>query len=81
MKNVIKKYVENLCEEDVKNFIKKSNYQINDNEISIIYYYIKNYCDDILDGKQEVFEKFKKEVSTSTYLEVMRLCDKYKKWL
>lgn len=81
MKDIIKNYVNNLTIEDVTNFIHKSNYHIKEEEIKIIYKYIKNYCDDILNENPEVFNKFKQEVCDETYNEVIKLCNKYKKML
>ena len=81
MKNVIKKYINNLTINDVKNFIEKSHYDICDDDANVIFYYIKHYPDEILNDKKEIFDKFKNEVSESTYKTVMSLCDKYKKML
>ena len=81
MKNVIKKYIDNLTIEEIKTFIKKSNYDICDDDANIIYYYLKHYPDEILDDKKEIFDMFKKEVSDNTYQTVISLCDKYKKML
>ena len=42
MKDIIKNYVNNLTLENVSDFIHKSNYHIKEEEIEIIYKYIKN---------------------------------------
>jgi len=81
MKDIIKNYVNNLTLENVSDFIHKSNYHIKEEEIEIIYKYIKNYCDDILNENPEVFAHFKEEVCEETYNEVMKLCQKYKKYI
>ena len=81
MKDIIKNYVNNLTYNDVVEFIHRSNYHIKEEEIEIIYKYIKNYCDDILNENPDVFSKLKHEVCEETYNEVMKLCNKYKKFL
>lgn len=81
MKNVIKKYIDNLTIEDIENYIDKGNYNITLNEVKTIYKYIKNYWEEVYDGNTNIFNDLKKEVSPSTFIEIMRLYDKYKKWI
>lgn len=81
LKEIIKNYVSNLTIDDVYNFIHKSNYHIKDEDINVIYKYLKDYCDDILDENPEIFSKFHNEVCEETYNEVMKLCQKYKKYI
>ena len=82
MKNIIKKYIENLTIEDVKKFIDcHQEYNVSKSEINIIYKYIKEYWEDIIDNKQEVLNNLKKDVSENTYNEIIRLLEKYKKFM
>ena len=81
MRNVIEKYIDRLTIDDVSNFIKRNNYQVTEDETIIIFKYIKNCWQDIFNGNTNVFDDLKKEVSPNTFLEIMKLYNKYKKWI
>ena len=81
MKNVIEKYVSDLTVGDIYDFIRKNNIEIDIKDIETIYRYIKKYWKEVLEGNTNIFNELKKEVAPSTYLEVMKLYDKYKKWI
>lgn len=80
-KDIIKKYIENLKKEDIIKFINNNNYQVNNDDINTIYYYIKNYWEDFYSNNDLIWEKLKKDVSSSTYLEIIKLYQKYQKFI
>ena len=80
-KSLIKKHIETLKKEDVIKFIGKNNYQVSDKEIETIYFYIKNYWEDIFDNKKEIWEKLSQDVNPNTYIEIQKLYQKYKKFM
>lgn len=80
-KNLIQSYVQNLKKEDIIKYINQNNYCVSDKEIDVIYFYIKNYWEDIYKGDEGVLEKLKSDVSENTYLEIMKLYDKAKKFI
>ena len=71
-KSILKQYIERLKKEDIIKFIGKNNYQVSDKEIDTIYFYIKNYWEDIFD---------KQEVSPNTFIQIQGLYQKYKKYI
>lgn len=81
MKGVIEKYVKNLTVDEVKMFIEKSHYNVKEDEIKTIYNYIKNYWEDICDGNMQVFNNLKKDVCENTYNEIIKMYNKYKKFI
>ncbi len=80
-KQLLKGYIEKLKKEDIIKYIENNNYQVSDKEIDTIYFYIKNYWEDFFDNKQETWEKLKKDVSENTYLEIIKLYQKYQKYI
>lgn len=79
--NLIKSYIEKLKKEDLIKYIEKNNYQLDNKEIDTIYFYIKNYYQDFLDNKPEIWNKLKNDVCEKTYLEIIKLYGKYKKYI
>lgn len=80
-KTLIKNYVDNLKKENIIKFIGNNNYQVDDKEIDIIYFYIKNYWEDIYDNKDEVWSRLKNDVSESTYKKIVNLFNDYSKYI
>lgn len=80
-KSLLKGYIDNLKKEDIIKFIGKNNYQVSDKEIDTIYFYIKNYWEDIFDNKKEVWDKISKDVSQNTFIQIQNLYQKYKKFI
>jgi len=80
-KQILKNYIERLKKEDIIKFIEKNNYKVSDKEINNIYFYIKNYWEDFFENKKEIWEKLEKDVSYNTYLEILKLYQKYKKFI
>lgn len=72
-KNLISNYIEKLKYEDVKKYIYKEYKEIDEKEIKVIYKYIKTRWLEIYNEEKEVFEDLKKEVSSKTYQEIMKL--------
>lgn len=79
-KSFIAMYVKNLSLEDVKNYISLNYQDVSDEEVSIIYRYIKNRWEEIYDENPVVFEDLKKEVSTATYQKILELLEQVKKF-
>lgn len=79
-KSFIAMYVKNLSLEDVKNYISLNYQDVSDEEVSIIYRYIKNRWEEIYDENPVVFEDLKKEVSPATYQKILELLEQVKKF-
>ena len=80
-KQILKSYIDKLKKEDIIKFIKNNNYQVSDMEINTIYFYIKNYWEELFDNSEEIWKKLQNDVSKNTYLELMKLYNKYKKYI
>ena len=80
-KQLLKSYIQKLKKEDIIKYIENNNYNVSDKEINTIYFYIKNYWEDFFDNKEEIWKKLKNDISNNTYVEVMNLYQKYKKFI
>lgn len=80
-KNLVQGYVQNLKKEDIIKYINQNNYSVSDKEIDVIYFYINSYWEEIYNGDQSILERLKNDVSEGTYLEIMKLYDKAKKFI
>ena len=80
-KQILKSYIDKLKKEDIIKFINNNNYQVSDMEINTIYFYIKNYWEELFDNSEEIWKKLQNDVSKNTYLELYKLYNKYKKYI
>lgn len=80
-KALIKEYIEKLKKEDIIKFIDHNNYEVSDKEIDILYFYIKNYWEDIFDNKKEIWEKISHDINPKTFVIIQNLYQKYKKFI
>lgn len=80
-KQLIKSYIEKLKKEDIIKYIENNNYVVSDKEIDTIYFYIKNHWEDFFNNKEEIWEQLKNNISNNTYLEIVKLYQKYKKYI
>ena len=80
-KSLLKGYIDGLKKEDIIKYIGKNNYQVDDKEIDTIYFYIKNYWEDIFDNKKEIWDKISQDVSPTTFIQIQNLYQKYKKFI
>lgn len=80
-KTLLKEYINNLKKEDIIKYIEKNNLKVNDKEIDTIYFYIKNYWEDIFDNKKQIWEKLSHDVSPQTFMTIESLYQKYKKFI
>lgn len=76
---LIKEYVLKLTEEDILKFAKKRGIIITDEELKIIYMYIKNYWKEFYKGDPtELFLELKEKLSKDVYTEILNLYNEYK---
>ena len=81
MKNIIKSYINNMSAKDIKNFLENNNYPVNDKDIEIILFYIKNYWEQIMDCYISIFKEIKPKISESSYNTMITLYNQYKNYL
>ena len=75
---IIYQYINRLAYNDVVNFCNYKNIDVSDNELKIIYNYIKNDYKRFFDNPNIVLNEVKGKVSNNTFNEIMLLYDKYK---
>ncbi|MBR4672208.1 MAG: DUF2624 family protein [Bacilli bacterium] len=80
MKFVIRKYIETLTEKEIEEFAIKEGIKLLDEEKKVIYLYIKNYWETLLEEDSTfIFEELKEKLQPKTYEKVIELYNKYKK--
>ena len=76
-KNLIYLYIKRIKKEDILEFAKRQDIILNNNELDLIYDYIKNKTDNILDDPEYVLEEIKDKLSYEVYLKILELYFKY----
>ncbi|MBP3460838.1 MAG: DUF2624 family protein [Bacilli bacterium] len=75
----IEKNINSLSKDDIKNIAKNENVILNDKEIDIIYYYIKNEYKTLLYGDSDsIFNDLKSRINPTSYNQIKDLFDFYK---
>jgi hypothetical protein len=77
-KLIIYEYINRLKKEDIIVFCNKRNIVVTDNDINIIYSYVKNDYKRFFSNPDSVIKELKNKVSNNAYNELMNLYDKYK---
>lgn len=79
MNYFIKEYIKKITEDDIDNYAKKEGITLTNEELKIIYLYIKNYWEVILNSDCTfIFEELKAKLRNETYKKVIELYNKYK---
>ena len=81
MKNLIELYIHNMTSNDIKNFLVKNNYPVNEKDIDTVFFYIKNNWEPVVDGDTSIFEEIKPKISDSSYQTMISLYNQYKNYL
>lgn len=79
MKALIGSYVDNCTKEDLENLIISNNYEVSNEELDIMFYYLKNKWESIYDGDEEVLAELKEKLSENTYNTLLNLYNIYKR--
>ena len=75
---LIYKYIDKLKKDDIKEFALKQNIILNNQEINIIYDYLKNKTETIFDDPLNVIREIKDKVNIPTYNKLLELYNEYK---
>ena len=81
MKNLIELYIHNMTSNDIKNFLEKNHYPVNEKDIDTVLFYIKNNWEQVVDGDTSIFEEIKSKISDTSYQTMISLYNQYKKYL
>ena len=77
-KNIIYEYIKRIKKEDIYNYCIKEKIKLSNNEIDIIYDYINNRYNDIIDNPNNTLLEIKDKLNIKTYNKLLELYDKYK---
>lgn len=79
MKKLIQNYIHKITENDIEMFAVKNNIKLSKNEISTIYFYVKNEYETLLyHDSSSIFNDLKTKLSTKNYEKVVTLFKEYK---
>lgn len=77
---LISKYINKLTKDDIKTFAYNKGILLEEYEIDIIYFYIKKYYKEFLQGNDLlILNKLKKEINKNTYNHIINLYNEYKR--
>jgi len=77
-KLIIYEYINRLNRDNIVKFCTLKGINASDEEIDIVYKYIKNEYKRFFNNPNEVLNEIKYQVSDNTFMEIMKLYDKYK---
>ena len=78
---LIYQYINKLTKDDIINFCNKNNIIINNEEVNIIYSYVKNDYKRFFNNPINVLNEIKLKVNNNTFSEIMTLYNKYKNFI
>ena len=80
-KQLILNYINKIKKEDINSFSLKQGISLTDNELNIIYDYLKNDSIRLLNKPLNVINEIKEKVNNNVYNKIIELYEKYKLFL
>lgn len=80
-KLIIYEYINRIRREDIINFSKMRGVELSNEELEVIYYYVKNEYKRFFNNPLEVLNEAKEKVSSNTYNEIINLYNNYKSFI
>ena len=77
-KELVKKYISKLSINDLEKFARVNNISYTQEELTIIYNFILNNYNDLLNENIRVFEKIKNKINPTLYKQLLNLYIEYK---
>lgn len=78
-KLIIINYIKKLTKNDIMNYCRKYSIPLTEEELDVIYYYIKNRYVDFFEGHElELLEEIKYKVKSATYNKILELYNMYR---
>ncbi len=77
-KLIILKYMEKITKDDIRKYAQSQDTTLDDNELDLIYNYIKKYPKRILNEPLDVIDEIKDDLSNNVYQKLLELYQKYK---
>ena len=80
-KLIIYKYIDRIRKIDIMNYGIKEGIELNDEEINLIYFYIKNRYMDFFNNTDDIFREIEGNVRDNVYSKIIELYNKYKRYI
>ena len=80
-KLIIYKYIDRIKKIDIMNYGIKEGIELNDEEINLIYFYIKNRYMDFFNNPDDIFKEIEGNVRDNVYSKIIELYNKYKRYI
>lgn len=80
-KLIIYKYIDRIRKIDIMNYGIKEGIELNDEEINLIYFYIKNRYMDFFNNSDDIFREIEGNVRDNVYSKIIELYNKYKRYI
>lgn len=80
-KLIIYKYIDRIRKIDIMNYGIKEGIELNDEEINLIYFYIKNRYMDFFNNPDDIFREIEGNVRNNVYSKIIELYNKYKRYI
>ena len=80
-KLIIYKYIDRIRKIDIMNYGIKEGIELNDEEINLIYFYIKNRYMDFFNNPADIFREIEGNVRDNVYSKIIELYNKYKRYI
>lgn len=79
MEHLIKEYIKNIDEYTIDKYAKSNNINLSNNEIKVIYLYLKNYWEIFYKGDPtELFKELEEQIEKDNLDKIKKLYYKYK---
>ena len=79
MINIIKKYINTITVDNIKEFSKKNGVYLNDKEIYTVDYVLKNELDELIKNTDNILYKYENNFSVDNFIKIKNLIIEYKK--
>lgn len=77
-KDLVRKYIDRLSTKDLENFAKSNNISYTNDELLVVYQFIKYNYNELLDQNIKVFEEIRNKISPTLYKRLISLYIDYK---
>ena len=78
---LIYQYINKIKKEDIRKYSLTQNINLTDNELDIIYDYIKNKASIVINNPEKIFDEIRDKISIPVYNKIMELYNKYKDFI
>jgi len=79
MEQLIKEYIDNIDEYTIDKYAKSQNINLSDDELKVLYLYLKNYWQVFLKGNpNDLFKELEQQINKDNLDKIKELYQKYK---